>query len=90
MLVLGLDVCVPNRVVQRLEGNGVGCVCANHGEMDRHWFQRTLAAKADCIVSTDSDLEILCYDHNVPFVKWQPDLDVGELLLKVTEALAKE
>ncbi len=87
-LVVGLDVCVPTKIIKSLETNNVLCICAEHAEADRDWFKRALDAKAACIVSADSDLEILCYDNHIPFVHWKPNFDVGELLLKVTDAVA--
>ena len=40
---------------------------AQHGETDVAWFERARAASASLILSPDSDLEILAYDHEIAF-----------------------
>ena len=67
---IAVDTCVGKRGCAVLEHAGHQIVVeAEEGEMDRVWFARALKAGVDLIVSCDSDLEILCYDHNVEFFK---------------------
>ena len=67
---IAVDVCVGRVGANILRRAGhVIVVTAGHGEGDEDWFARALAAGADVIISTDRDLEILCYDNRLPFFK---------------------
>ncbi len=67
---IAIDVCIGKRGVKLLEGAGHQIIVeAESGEMDRVWFERAPREGVDLVVSPDSDLEILCYDHAVPFFK---------------------
>ena len=88
-LILGLDVCVPLRVVDQLQNRHIVCILARHAEADEAWFARARAAHAAAMIAHDRDIEILCYDHRVPFVWWRPTMKVTELLTRVTIAIAQ-
>jgi hypothetical protein len=65
---IAIDTCVGKQGRALLERAGHEIVVeAEQGEMDRVWFGRALAAGVELVVSADSDLEILCYDHNIDF-----------------------
>lgn len=54
----------------KMERLGVAvAVAAGTGEEDRVWFARARAAEVAAVLSPDHDLEILCYDHRVPWVQ---------------------
>lgn len=67
---VAIDVCIGRAGADLLRWYGHDVVVeAEHGEMDRDWFMRALRAGVDLIISPDSDLEILAYDHNVKFYR---------------------
>jgi hypothetical protein len=67
---LAVDVCIGKRGIAILEAAGHEIVVqAQHGETDRSWFRRALARGVDAVVAIDSDLEVLCYDADVRFVR---------------------
>lgn len=82
---IAVDVCIGTRGVRALERAGHTVVrCAEHGERDEVWFAAALRCEAALVISGDSDIEILCWDHNVEFFKarrHESDVDVVERLL---------
>lgn len=67
---IAVDVCIGKVGVRHLRDVGHEVVAvAEHGEMDRSWFERAVTAGAELIVSPDSDLEILAYDYNLKFFR---------------------
>jgi hypothetical protein len=69
---IAIDTCVGWRGCALLESAGHQVVVkAKQGEMDHVWFARALKAGVELVVSCDSDLEVLCYDHKVEFFRVQ-------------------
>ncbi len=66
---IAVDVCVGNRGAEILRDAGHTVIEAEHGESDRDWFARAMAADVELFVSGDTDIEILAYDANVRFVR---------------------
>jgi len=67
---IAIDTCVGKQGRRLLERAGHKIVVeARSGEMDRLWFQRALASGVELVISADMDLEIHCYDHEVPFFR---------------------
>lgn len=77
---IAVDVCIGIAGIHHLRNlNHYVVVAAEHGEPDREWFARALAAGAEVVISPDSDLEALCHDHNIAFFRVRqgdPDLSV--------------
>ena len=86
---IAVDVCIGNRGVRRLrEAGHEVVVIAEHAESDRRWFGRVIEADAEVIVSGDSDLEILCYDHRIRFIRAKRNLSGVANALRVLHKLA--
>lgn len=85
---LAIDVCIGIRGAKRLRDAGHEVVViAEHAERDEDWFARALAADVDILVSADSDLEILCYDHRVRFLRAKVGLSGVENAQRVIDTL---
>ncbi len=67
--VVAVGVVVGRADVRLLRDAGYDVIEAKHGEPDREWFERALVGGVGCIISADSDLEILCYDHRIEFFR---------------------
>jgi hypothetical protein len=68
---IAVDVCVGKRGAALLRAAGHDVIEAEHGESDRAWFTRAIAAGAELFVSADADIEIYAYDFDVPFFQAQ-------------------
>jgi predicted nuclease of predicted toxin-antitoxin system len=67
---IAVDTCIGRVGANLLRAAGhVVVVTAAEGERDDEWFARALAAGAEFIISTDRDLQILCYDNRVSFFR---------------------
>ena len=66
---IAVDVCVGKKGIARLREAGHEVLEAMQAEPDREWFARALAWGVELVVSPDSDLNILCYDANIPFIR---------------------
>ncbi len=66
---IAVDVCVGHAGAFLLRQAGHEVIEAEHGETDRSWVARAVAAHAELFVSPDADIEICAYDLNVPFLR---------------------
>lgn len=67
---VAVDVCVGHRGIALLRNEGHEVVAiADEGERDDTWFRRAMRLGAEAVISTDTDIEILCYDANIKFFR---------------------
>jgi hypothetical protein len=88
-VIIAVDVGVGRVGAQLLRDCGHVVIEAEHCEMDRVWFHRARELGAELFVSPDSDIEILCYDHNIRFVKQlrcETGLQVAQRVLRPRRA----
>lgn len=70
MARVAVDVIIGNVGIRRLQAAGHDVVAvAQPAEPDRVWFDRARAAGVEFVIAVDSDLAILCHDHNVAFYR---------------------
>ncbi len=65
---VAIDTCVGKRGRALLELAGHTVVVeAENAEPDHDWFARAKVAGVEIVISSDSDLEIICWDSRVRF-----------------------
>lgn len=76
---LAIDVIIGKRGARLLEEAGhIVVVEAQHAERDYDWFMRAVEHGVEVVISQDSDLKILCYDHRVAFLRAKSNLSGRE------------
>jgi hypothetical protein len=86
---IAVDVCIGKAGVRLLRWFGHDVIEAEHCEQDRDWFKRALDAGVELVISPDSDLEILAYDHRVKFYRPKRGLSGVEQAQSALRAVAR-
>jgi hypothetical protein len=67
---IAVDICIGKRGIDALVTAGHDVVWwAGHGERDEVWFAQAMRRGSELFISTDRDIEILCWDRGVEFFR---------------------
>lgn len=80
---VAVDVCIGRRGIKVLTDAGHQVVAvAQAAEPDRQWFKRAMAEGVEVVISGDSDLAVLCYDHRIRYIRAKDGVKGKEMALR--------